>query len=134
LNIFRITGNVSKSLNTFIFSLVVLSDSTIVSGDNRGHLQIWDGNTGTLIITFDQNTADIRCIAVNSHENKIFASGTDSRVICIKRINDGSSIRSFVHFILEPFYKIVSTTISNEKAELLPIIKKLGLLLHKKDY
>ena len=43
-------------------------------------------------------------------------------------------MRSFVHFILEPFYKIVSSTISNEKAELLPIIKKLGLLLHKKDY
>jgi 116 kDa U5 small nuclear ribonucleoprotein component len=39
-----------------------------------------------------------------------------------------------VHFILEPFYKIVSTTISNEKAELLPIIKKLGIYLHKKDY
>ncbi len=50
------------------------------------------------------------------------------------RKNDGASTRSFVHFILEPFYKIVSSTISNEKTELLPIIKKLGLLLHKKDY
>ena len=39
-----------------------------------------------------------------------------------------------MHFILEPFYKIVSSTISNEKAELLPIIKKLGIYLHKKDF
>ena len=35
---------------------------------------------------------------------------------------------------MEPFYKLVSATISNEKAELMPVIKKLGLLLHKKDY
>lgn len=42
--------------------------------------------------------------------------------------------RSFVHFILEPFYKIVSATISNERSELMPIIKKLGILLQKKDY
>ncbi len=39
-----------------------------------------------------------------------------------------------MHFILEPFYKLVSTTISNEKQELMPVIKKLGILLHKKDY
>ena len=42
--------------------------------------------------------------------------------------------RSFVYFILEPFYKIVSATISNEKSELVPIVKKLGLFLQKKDY
>ena len=42
--------------------------------------------------------------------------------------------RSFVHFILEPFYKIVSSAISNEKAELLPVTKKLGIFLHKKDF
>lgn len=29
---------------------------------------------------------------------------------------------------------MVSATISNEKAELMPVIKRLGLLLHKKDY
>ncbi len=50
------------------------------------------------------------------------------------RKSENGSQRSFVHFILEPFYKIVSSTISNEKAELMPVIKKLGLLLHKKDY
>lgn len=50
------------------------------------------------------------------------------------RKSEGGLPRSFVHFILEPFYKIVSATISNEKAELLPIIKKLGIYLHKKDF
>ena len=50
------------------------------------------------------------------------------------RTSEGGLPRSFVHFILEPFYKLVSATISNEKSELMPVIKKLGLLLHKKDY
>jgi U5 small nuclear ribonucleoprotein component len=50
------------------------------------------------------------------------------------RKQEGGLPRSFVHFILEPFYKLVSSTISNEKAELLPVIKRLGVYLHKKDY
>ena len=50
------------------------------------------------------------------------------------RKSEGGLPRSFVHFILEPFYKIVSSTISNEKSELLPVIKKLGIFLQKKDF
>ena len=50
------------------------------------------------------------------------------------RKSQGMLPRSFVHFILEPFYKIVSHTISQEKNELLPIMKKLGIYLKKKDY
>jgi hypothetical protein len=42
--------------------------------------------------------------------------------------------RSFVHFILEPFYKIVSVSMSEEKEELEPILTRLGIYLHKKDY
>ena len=42
--------------------------------------------------------------------------------------------RSFIHFILEPFYKIISCSISNEKQELQPILKKLGVYLKKKDF
>jgi U5 small nuclear ribonucleoprotein component len=50
------------------------------------------------------------------------------------RKSEGGSLRGFVYFILEPFYKIVSHTISNERNELMPILKKLGIFLHKKDY
>jgi U5 small nuclear ribonucleoprotein component len=52
----------------------------------------------------------------------------------MRKSEGGALPRSFVHFILEPFYKLVSCTISNEKAELAPIVKKLGILLQKKDY
>lgn len=51
-----------------------------------------------------------------------------------RKSEGGALPRSFVHFILEPFYKLVSCTISNEKAELASLVKKLGILLQKKDY
>lgn len=51
------------------------------------------------------------------------------------RKSEGGAIpRSFVYFILEPFYKLVSHTLSNERSELQPIMKKLNLFLKKKDY
>lgn len=51
-----------------------------------------------------------------------------------QRKSEGGMQRSFIYFILEPFYKIVSLTLSNEKPELMPIMKKLGIFLNKKDY
>lgn len=50
------------------------------------------------------------------------------------RKSEGGLPRSFVHFVLEPFYKIVSHTISKEKNELMPVLKKLNIFLKKKDY
>lgn len=43
-------------------------------------------------------------------------------------------MRSFVHFILEPFYKILGVAISEEKKDLEPILTRLNVFLHKKDY
>lgn len=74
---------------TQIWCLRVLSDSTIVSGDNRGTLQFWDGNTGTLRSSSRQHTAPILAIAVSPDENRVFASGVDSRVTYTSRVGSG---------------------------------------------
>ena len=58
----------------------------------------------------------------------------DSETRKFARKSEGGLPRAFVYFILEPFYKIVSCTISNEKNDLLPVMKGLGIYLHKKDY
>jgi U3 small nucleolar RNA-associated protein 4 len=72
---------------TRIWAVKALADGTVVSGDSLGHVQFWDGRTGTLMHSFDQNDqkADILALAVTSDERKVFASGIDSRVICIER-------------------------------------------------
>ena len=72
---------------TKVWALAALSDGTVVSGDSLGHVQIWDGMSGTMTQTFDHNEsgADVLCLAISDDENKIFAGGVDPRVQCIQR-------------------------------------------------
>jgi len=72
---------------TKVWALKVLTDGTVISGDSLGHIQIWDGMSGTMTQSFDhnENGADVLCLAVSEDENKIFASSVDSSVRCIER-------------------------------------------------
>ena len=69
-----------------MLSIIVLSNSTVVTGDSRGHVQLWDGETGVLMVTLHQHTAEILALAVSPDESQIFASGVDCRVTCVRRI------------------------------------------------
>eukprot|EP01041_Mallomonas_annulata_P004727 gene4727-9388_t len=86
-SLFRMTGDILRGVPTRIWSLVVLSDSTIVTGDSRGHVQFWDGQVGVLIATIQQHTAEVLALAVSPDETSIFASGTDSRVTCMRKVS-----------------------------------------------
>lgn len=76
-----------RTAPTRVWALKALPDGMLVSGDSLGHVQLWDGNTGTLLQSFDQNDnkADVLTLAVSANECRVFASGVDSRVICIER-------------------------------------------------
>jgi U3 small nucleolar RNA-associated protein 4 len=85
----RITvESMGRATPTRVWALEVLSDGTLVSADSLGHVQFWEGRTGTLQQTIDQNDskADVLCLAVSEDESVVFASGVDSRVICIERV------------------------------------------------
>jgi WD40 repeat protein len=69
------TGDVVRGAATYIWSIKVLSDSTVFTGDSRGHVQIWDGETGVLMITLHQHTAEVLALAVSPDETQVFASG-----------------------------------------------------------
>jgi hypothetical protein len=88
------TGDVFKGLATHIWSMVVLSDSTVVTGDGRGNVQIWDGTVGVLMLNIHQNTAEILALAVTPDERQIFASGVDGRVTCIKKVQGTNNDKS----------------------------------------
>jgi WD40 repeat protein len=79
-------GDVVRGVSTYIWSIKVLSDSTIVTGDSRGHVQLWDGEVGVLMITLHQHTAEIMALAVSPDESQIFASGVDCRVTCVRKV------------------------------------------------
>lgn len=85
-SLFTMVGDMVRGVSTYIWSIKVLSDSTIVTGDSRGHVQLWDGETGVLMITLHQHTAEILALAVSPDESQIFASGVDCRVTCVRRV------------------------------------------------
>ena len=72
---------------TKVWALEALSDGTVLSGDSLGHVQIWDGRSGTLTQTFEhnENGADVLCLAVSEDEDRCFASGVDASVRCFQR-------------------------------------------------
>lgn len=82
-----------RSTPTRVWTLKVASDCTVVSGDSLGHVQFWDGETGTLVSSFEQNDnkADVLDMDMTADECKVFASGVDSRVICIERSTGDAS-------------------------------------------
>lgn len=84
----RITvENYGRRTPTRIWSLLLLDDLTVVSGDSLGHVQFWDGNLGTLLQSYDQNPerADVLTLCMDRKQGKVFASGIDSRVVCFKK-------------------------------------------------
>jgi WD40 repeat protein len=84
--LFRMIGDVLRGVSTYIWSIKVLSDSTVITGDSRGHVQLWDGETGVLMITLHQHIAEVLALEVSPDETQIFASGVDCRVTCVRRV------------------------------------------------
>ena len=86
-SLFRMSANVAPGVPVHILCLHVLSDSTVISGDSQGNVQFWDGAVGVLTTTIHQHAAQILALAIDASENFIFASGVDSRVTCLRRVN-----------------------------------------------
>ena len=86
-----------------VWAIQALSDGTVISGDSLGNVHFWDGHSGTLMSKFVQNEngADVLDLAVSANECKVFASGVDSRVICIEKVprvlhaDDAASLSSY---------------------------------------
>ena len=51
-----------------------------------------------------------------------------------QRTSQGGLPRSFVHFVLEPFYKVVAVSIAEEREQLEPVLKRIGVTLEKKEF
>ena len=72
---------------TKIWTMESLTDGSLVTGNSLGQIQIFDTNTGTLLQSVNQTElkADVLRVTVNASQTKIFASGVDSRVVCLER-------------------------------------------------
>ncbi|KAL7579428.1 hypothetical protein ACA910_014092 [Epithemia clementina (nom. ined.)] len=79
--------SLGRKVPTRIWTLKLLADWTVISSDSLGNVQFWDGQTGSLYQSFQQTDlkSDVLDLAVSSNECKVFASGVDSRIVCLER-------------------------------------------------
>ncbi|XP_058501972.1 U3 small nucleolar RNA-associated protein 4 homolog [Solea solea] len=71
----------SKVTEVVVWSLVFLSDHTVVSGDSAGKVQIWDGFTGTLVKTHLVTKWDVLALSVSQDESSVVAGTSEGTVI-----------------------------------------------------
>jgi len=75
---------------TIIWSLVILNDYTVVSGDSYGRVQFWSASNGTLLQSFRAHRADVLSLCVSEEQTSIYAAGIDPRVLEFRLINSYS--------------------------------------------
>lgn len=64
---------------TLVWSVAVLGDGTIVSGDSLGLVKFWESKTCTQIQSFQGHGADVLCIAAGP-KNVVYTSGVDQKI------------------------------------------------------
>lgn len=70
----------SSSSPPCVWALEVLTDGTLVSGDQEGAVQFWDGRFGTLLNRHQQFAADVLTLAASPDGKMVWASGVDAKV------------------------------------------------------
>jgi len=71
------TGRTEKHRETVVWSVVLLNDMTVVSGDSRGKTSFWNGRTGTLTDGYQTHRGDVLTVAANDSQDEVYSSGVD---------------------------------------------------------
>jgi WD40 repeat protein len=86
----RITVGTSSGSPPCVWALEVLPDGTLVSGDQEGAVQFWDGRFGTLLARHQQFAADVLTLAASPDGKMVWASGVDPKVgLCWGLVTEG---------------------------------------------
>ncbi|ANB15042.1 Utp4p [Sugiyamaella lignohabitans] len=73
--------------STLVWSVLVLPNKQIVSGDSTGSIKFWDAQNFSLLQSFKSHEADILCLASNYKGNTIFSAGVDRKIVSYKIVN-----------------------------------------------
>jgi U3 small nucleolar RNA-associated protein 4 len=82
---------------TLVWTVAVLGNGTIISGDSLGMVKFWDSKTCTQIQSFQGHGADVLCIAVGP-KNTVYTSGVDQKIsefAFIKQKQSDSTLKRF---------------------------------------
>ncbi|XP_076841705.1 U3 small nucleolar RNA-associated protein 4 homolog [Brachyhypopomus gauderio] len=71
----------SRSKECVVWSVVYLSDGTIISGDSSGKVKVWDGNMGTLVKNHQVTKWDVLTLSVSQDETSLVAGTSEGTVV-----------------------------------------------------
>lgn len=71
----------AKNREVVVWSLVFLSNNTIISGDSAGKVQIWDSVTGTLVRNHFITKWDVLALSVDQDESSLIAGTSEGTVV-----------------------------------------------------
>ncbi|KDQ54726.1 hypothetical protein JAAARDRAFT_181268 [Jaapia argillacea MUCL 33604] len=69
-----------KGERTLVWSVGVLGDGTIVSGDSLGMVKFWDPKTCTQLESFQGHGADVLCLTIGPEGTTVYTSGVDQKI------------------------------------------------------
>ncbi|KAG9096533.1 U3 small nucleolar RNA-associated protein, partial [Ceratobasidium sp. 392] len=87
----RMTVERARGERTLVWSVAVLGDGTIISGDSLGAVKFWDAATATQIHSFPAHDADVLCMAVSPSGTTLYTAGVDQRTTEFVCLPDPSS-------------------------------------------
>lgn len=71
----------SQKKGVVVWSVIFLSDNTIITGDSAGKVQVWDGQMGTLIHTHPLSKWDVMALSVSQDESSLLAGTSEGAVV-----------------------------------------------------
>ncbi|KAJ2098605.1 U3 small nucleolar RNA-associated protein [Coemansia sp. S100] len=76
--------------STLVWSVIVLKNGTIVSGDSRGRVSFWNPELHVIEQEFRALGADVLCLTADETGHTVFASGVDPKITQFKLLAGGS--------------------------------------------
>ncbi|KAF9647486.1 WD40 repeat-like protein [Thelephora ganbajun] len=87
----RLTTDKTRGERTLVWSVCVLGDGTIVSGDSMGIVKFWDSRTCTQLSTFQAHGADVLCLCTSPEGNTVYSSGVDQKIVQFTNVGGPAS-------------------------------------------
>ncbi|XP_037538529.1 U3 small nucleolar RNA-associated protein 4 homolog [Nematolebias whitei] len=82
-------AGVPKTQEVVVWSVVFLSDGTVISGDSAGKVQFWDGFMGTLLRTHLVTKWDVLVLSVSPDESSVIAGTSEGTVVQFQLVSSG---------------------------------------------
>eukprot|EP00741_Cyanophora_paradoxa_P005210 tig00000852_g5050.t1 len=74
-------GQAKRKRANPVWAVAVLGDSTVVSGDDQGQVQLFEPTNGSRMKIFEEHQSHVRALAVDHERRLLFSAGTDATIL-----------------------------------------------------